>query len=186
MPDKSSLTFRSKGPSAAVGGRPSSSRVGQGSESSPSRARGRRCRSHVRSPLPGPSTTAYFIRVRRLEVAASVLTITISGLAIALSGCRSKADATTQSARPEVARSQPGWSPREGLELIGKPAPEFEGLDWLQGGPPALGALHGKAVLMRFWLTGCPYCRATAPALVELDERYRARGLVVIGIHHPK
>jgi peroxiredoxin len=41
-------------------------------------------------------------------------------------------------------------------------------------------------VLIRFWLVGCPYCRATAPALNELDRRFGSRGLVVIGIHHPK
>src|SRR6185503_19440795 len=29
-------------------------------------------------------------------------------------------------------------------------------------------------------------CRHTAPALVEMDRRFRDKGLVVIGIHHPK
>ena len=67
-------------------------------------------------------------------------------------------------------------------------APEWEGLEWLQGGPLDLGSLGAqhKAVLLRFWLTECPYCRRSAPALRELDRRYRDRGLLVVGLHHPK
>ena len=79
-----------------------------------------------------------------------------------------------------------GYTPTEGRELLGKPAPELVGIQWIQGGPLDLAALRGKVVLVRFWLTGCPLCAATAPALRELDEHYRAQGLVVVGIHHPK
>jgi peroxiredoxin len=79
-----------------------------------------------------------------------------------------------------------GWAPSEGRELIGTHAPELRGLRWLQGGPLTMAKLRGKTVLIRFWTDGCPYCSATAPALKALDEKYRDRGLVVIGIHHPK
>lgn len=78
------------------------------------------------------------------------------------------------------------WQPEEGRELLGTPAPEWRDLEWLQGGPLSLADLRGRAVLVRFWLTGCPYCRASAPALVRLHEVYGNRGLVVVGIHHPK
>ena len=78
------------------------------------------------------------------------------------------------------------WEPREGGELIGTPAPEFSGLEWINSQPLTLERLEGKAVLIRFWLTGCPFCTATAPALNELYETYQDEGLVVIGIHHPK
>jgi peroxiredoxin len=78
------------------------------------------------------------------------------------------------------------WRPREGRELIGTPAPEWRDLEWLQGGPLTLEDLRGRVVLVRFWLVGCPYCRRSAPALVHLQEEYGERGLVVVGIHHPK
>lgn len=80
------------------------------------------------------------------------------------------------------------WTPREGTELIGSAAPELEGIEWLSGGPVSLAKARddGKVVLMRFWLTECPYCTATAPALNEMHERYGERGLTVVGIHHPK
>ncbi len=79
-----------------------------------------------------------------------------------------------------------GWQPREGAELIGKQAPEFEGLQWLNSEPLRLKDLRSKVVLIRFWLMGCPFCVNTAPALNELYEDYRNEDLVVIGVHHPK
>lgn len=78
------------------------------------------------------------------------------------------------------------WRPEEGRELIGTPAPEWRDLDWIQGGPLTLEDLRGRAVLLRFWLVGCPYCRTSAPALVRLHEEFGDRGLTVVGLHHPK
>jgi peroxiredoxin len=41
-------------------------------------------------------------------------------------------------------------------------------------------------VLLRFWLMDCPYCQRSAAALRTWSKRYAERGLVVVGIHHPK
>lgn len=78
------------------------------------------------------------------------------------------------------------WRPEEGRGLVGTAAPEWRDLEWIEGGPLTLEELRGRAVLVRFWLVGCPYCRTSAPALVRLQEEYGDRGLVVVGIHHPK
>jgi peroxiredoxin len=78
------------------------------------------------------------------------------------------------------------YTPTEGASLVGTRAPEWRGLTWLQGGPLTMQKLRGKPVLVRFWTDGCEFCRASAGPLRELDEKYRARGLVVVGIHHPK
>jgi peroxiredoxin len=78
------------------------------------------------------------------------------------------------------------WKPKEGLELIGTKAPPLKGLKWLNTKPLTIEDLSGKVVLIRFWLVGCPLCTRTAPSLVELYEKYSQKGLVVIGIHHPK
>jgi thiol-disulfide isomerase/thioredoxin len=78
------------------------------------------------------------------------------------------------------------WKPKEGLELIGIKAPSLEGLNWLNVDPLSIEDLRGKVVLIRFWLVGCPLCEHTAPALVELHNKYKGDGLVVVGIHHPK
>ena len=78
------------------------------------------------------------------------------------------------------------WKPKEGLELIGTRAPSFEGLNWLNTEPINIEDLRGKVVLIRFWLVGCQLCEHTAPALVELYNKYKDDGFIVIGIHHPK
>jgi len=41
--------------------------------------------------------------------------------------------------------------------------------------------LRGKVVLVNFWATWCPPCRAEIPDLIKLQDKYRDR-LVVIGI----
>jgi thiol-disulfide isomerase/thioredoxin len=75
---------------------------------------------------------------------------------------------------------------REGDELLGKPAPELQDLTWLNSPALSMKSLRGHVVLIRFWLIDCPYCKATAPALNYLHEKYANQGLVVIGVHHPK
>lgn len=84
------------------------------------------------------------------------------------------------------ATAAPEWLPLEGRELLGTSAPEWMGIRWIQGGPLTLSALRGKVVLLRFWLIDCAYCEKTAPALREFWSKYRAQGLVVVGLHHPK
>lgn len=85
-----------------------------------------------------------------------------------------------------VATADPLWIPREGGELVGTAAPEWSGIRWLQGGPLTLASLRGKVILLRFWLIDCPYCERTAPSLREFASKYGDRGLVVVGLHHPK
>lgn len=89
-------------------------------------------------------------------------------------------------ATPRTHTKESRWRSPEGIEIIGTKAPEFAGLRWVNSEPLTLAALKGKAVLVRFWLGDCDYCRKTVPALNYLQETYAPRGLVVIGIHHPK
>ena|SRR5438067_3451454 len=74
----------------------------------------------------------------------------------------------------------------DGAELIGKPAPPLRLKDWLNSKPLEISDLGGKVVLLRWWTEGCPFCAATAPALISLEETYGPSGLQVIGIFHPK
>lgn len=78
------------------------------------------------------------------------------------------------------------WKQKEGLELIGTKAPSFDDLKWLNYEPIDIDDLYGKVVLIRFWLVGCPLCEHTAPALVELYNKYKDDGFIIVGIHHPK
>jgi len=60
-------------------------------------------------------------------------------------------------------------------------APKFE-LSDISGKPLNLSDFQGKVVLIDFWATWCTPCRWAVPDLVELQEKYRARGFRVIGI----
>jgi peroxiredoxin len=75
----------------------------------------------------------------------------------------------------------------DGSELLGTRPPAWEASDWIGSPPLALDGLRGKVVLVRWFMsTDCPYCTASAPALRQLNDDYRDRGLVVIGMYHHK
>jgi thiol-disulfide isomerase/thioredoxin len=59
-------------------------------------------------------------------------------------------------------------------------APAFTAVD-LDGHRLASESFRGKVVLINFWATWCPPCRAEIPDLVALQEKYRDR-LQIIGI----
>lgn len=106
--------------------------------------------------------------------------------ALVLVGCGVESE-TASPAEVPTAVSAPWVAPAgEGSDRIGAPAPALEIDAWIGDGPASIAALRGHVVVVRFWTDTCPYCKATAPALVELDRDFRDRGLVVLGIHHPK
>ena len=60
-------------------------------------------------------------------------------------------------------------------------APEFSLRD-LSGKEVSLRQYKGRIVLLDFWATWCPPCRQSIPELVELQERYQSKEVVIIGI----
>ena len=66
----------------------------------------------------------------------------------------------------------------------GGTAPKLKLKD-VRGRPFSLRDYKGKVVLINFWATWCPPCRAEIPELVKLQHAYRSRGLQVIGITYP-
>jgi thiol-disulfide isomerase/thioredoxin len=68
--------------------------------------------------------------------------------------------------------------------LIDKDAPELQQIKgWLNSKPIKLADLRGKVVLLDFWGTWCGPCIASIPKLIDIHEKYRDKGLLIIGIH---
>ena len=65
---------------------------------------------------------------------------------------------------------------------LGSPAPDFT-LQTVDGTPLRLSDLKGKPVFMNFWATWCVPCREEMPAMQELYEQYRDRGLVILAVN---
>ena len=63
----------------------------------------------------------------------------------------------------------------------GAPAPQFDlpGLD----GAVKLAKLQGKVVYVDFWASWCGPCRQSFPWMNEMQAKYGARGLQIVGVN---
>ena len=55
----------------------------------------------------------------------------------------------------------------------------------IEGRTVRLSDYRGKVVLINFWATWCPPCRAEMPDLVKLQREYGTDGLQIIGVTYP-
>jgi cytochrome c biogenesis protein CcmG/thiol:disulfide interchange protein DsbE len=74
------------------------------------------------------------------------------------------------------------FSPASALQE--EKAPQLRLKD-LNGRTVRLSDYRGKVVLINFWATWCPPCRAEMPDLVRLQREYGKDGLQIIGITYP-
>ena len=64
--------------------------------------------------------------------------------------------------------------------LLARP-PDFT-LPTLSGNAVTLSKLHGKIVVVNFFATWCPPCRAETPDLIAAAKKYAAKGVVILGV----
>jgi len=64
---------------------------------------------------------------------------------------------------------------------VSHPAPDFT-LTTTDGETLTLSELKGKPVLLNFWATWCPPCRAEMPYIQAAHEAYKGAGLVVVAV----
>jgi peroxiredoxin len=63
---------------------------------------------------------------------------------------------------------------------IGTAAPDFTVQD--ADHKVTLHDLRGQIVVLNFWATWCPPCVEEMPSLEQLQQRYRSKGVVVLGV----
>ena len=59
-------------------------------------------------------------------------------------------------------------------------APDFTATS-LTGATIKMSSYRGKIVVLNFWGSWCPPCRAEAPTLAVLDEQYSSKGVAFLG-----
>jgi peroxiredoxin len=74
----------------------------------------------------------------------------------------------------------------DGRALLGKAPPPLPALRWLDGKARSLRSLAGQVTVIRNFTDGCPFCATTVPALEQIHRDLRGKGVVVLGVYHPK
>lgn len=80
-------------------------------------------------------------------------------------------------------QGEPFSLPPEVTGLEPPASPEINVAEVLGQGPVKLSELRGKVVLLDFWATWCTFCVKTMPRLNALHQKYKDRGLVIIGLN---
>lgn len=75
-----------------------------------------------------------------------------------------------------VARDQAIQAPMTGFL-----APDFQ-LQFVDGGEMQLSMLRGRPLVINFWATWCPPCRAEMPELERIQQQHASDRLMVIGV----
>src|SRR5579875_2506105 len=124
--------------------------------------------------------------VRRFAVLA-VMIVVVAGLGFAgaynLRARRAAVEANHVQLIPAApaGSGDAGTTDMEGSDLQGKAAPAFT-LTTTDGKKVSLSDFKGHPVLLNFWATWCGPCKLEMPWLEEFSNKYKAQGLVVLGM----
>src|SRR5262245_48165741 len=97
---------------------------------------------------------------------------------VTIAACGAPALAQDAPSKPETTAARPQKS---GPTLtIGDKAPALAIEKWVKG-TPVESFQNGKVYVVEFWATWCSPCVAGMPHLTELQKKFKAKGVTVIG-----
>jgi len=105
-----------------------------------------------------------------------VMAVFIILLAFLMLNGANNSDKTTQA--PVTKQSQTGTTQNDEQY---PDAPGFT-LNSIDGKEISLKDFKGKVVFLNFWATWCPPCRREIPAFIELVDKYKDDGFIVLGV----
>jgi thiol-disulfide isomerase/thioredoxin len=91
------------------------------------------------------------------------------------------ADKATRLSVKNASMAKKTDSPDGNAKDAGQPAPDVTLKD-LDGKDVSIAQFKGKVVLVNFWATWCEPCQFEIPWLIEMQQKYGARGFTVLGI----
>ena len=66
---------------------------------------------------------------------------------------------------------------------VGDAATEIQAKDWLNASTPiSLASMNKNIVVVQLWASTCALCVTSIPHLVELQEKYKDKGVVILGL----
>ncbi len=114
---------------------------------------------------------------RNLVLTAALCAVVGSGLA----GCTGTSAVTDGSGGPQLKPIDTGST---GLLRVGDrvPAPTLRG-ETLEGSGLDVSSLRGKVVVVNFWASWCPPCRAESANLVRVANENAGKGVQFVGVN---
>lgn len=120
-----------------------------------------------------PALMTWLLAARRPAV---IVALVLCAVALGVVALRT----VLRTAASEVADQTVAPGARVGTDP-GAIAPAFTAAAY-QGAPVSLVRFRGHPIVLNFWASWCPPCRAEMPALEAAYRKYQSRGVVVIGI----
>lgn len=97
----------------------------------------------------------------------------ILGLAVLAAACTQQQSGQENGVRTSSANVPKAGDVVDGIRVVDQPGDVVEAIDSYQG----------KIVLVNFWASWCPPCRAEMPDIVRISEQYKEQDVVVLGVN---